>query len=255
MKNSIVKSQSVVDTSNQSELLKVISKYVDDKVVMQSNAMDLIIKKAEELYHPEMSESELDTFNKLIADCERIQHNYDSMLLNEIKKSKGKVDNYGIPTSFSMDKEVLFGEAFKHQILDLVKTITKDSGENLTENQFIELHETLIREVVPLTFDVIRIKMGKAFQERINTIKELMSDSELPTNEFYFETMEKASVHFANLHKYGHYKSKRDAWKDAVNRGVTYSSNQIKVKNFKQLEKALERVREWGKEEELGLLK
>ena len=97
--------------------------------------------------------------------------------------------------------------------------------------------------------------MGNAFQERINTIKELMSDSELPTNEFYFKNLEEASVHFANLHTYGHYKSKRDAWRDAVNRGVTYSSNQIKVKNFKQLEKALERVREWGKEEDYGLLK
>ena len=191
-------SESLVNISNQSELLKVINEYVDDKVVMQSNAMDLIIKKAEELYHPEMSESELDKFNKLIADCERIQHNYDSMLLNEIKKSKGKVDNFGIPTSFSMDKEVLFGEAFKRQILDLVKTITKDSGENLTENQFIELHETLIREVVPLTFDVIRIKMGKAFQTRINAIKWLVMNSELPTTEYHFETLEKASVHFAN---------------------------------------------------------
>ena len=246
-------SKSLVNTSNQSELLKVINEYVDDKVVMKSDAMESIIKRAEELYHPNMSESEKEDFNKLIANCEKLQNDYDAMLLHEIKKSKGKVDNFGIPTSFGMDR-IPNDDSFKYQILDLVKTISKDSGENLTENQFIEIHETLIREVLPLAFDVIRIKMGKAFQTRINAIKWLVMNSELPTTEYHFETLEKASVHFANLHAYKHYDSKRDAWKDAVKRGVTITSKNVQVNIWKQLERALERVREWGKEEELGLI-
>ena len=247
-------SKSLVNTSNQSELLNIIKEYVENEIVYSPKRMEATLKQAKELYYEyNVSDSQKEELLGIIDRLEEIQNVFDTNLMHAVKDSKGKVDNYGIPTSFQLDK-VPYTKSFKDDILKLVKTILNEQNEDLTEEEFLEINEAIIKDVIPLTMNAMGKEIGDSFQYRINKIKWLMMNSELPTTEYHFDTLEKASVHFANLHAYEHYDSRRDAWRDAVLRGVTTTKHHIQVDSWKQLERALERVKEWGKEEELGLI-
>lgn len=247
-------SKSVVNISNQSELIDTIKSYVEEELVFKSDTMDKLIAKAESMYKPNMTDADKLGLQSIIDDAIKIQNDYDSMLMLEVKKSKGEVDNYGIPVSFGMDK-VPYDDSFKEGVLGFVKSIVKEETKDLSEDEFIKINQAIIKKVLPLMFEVIRQHFGDSFQRSINRIKELMSDSELPTTIYHFETLEQCAVHYSNLAHYGHYSSKRDAWRDAVKREVTYSKNKVKISKFQDLERALERVRDAHKQDEYGLIK
>ena len=113
-------SKSVVNISNRSEIIDSIKEYVNTEMVFKDVAMDKMIAKAESMYNPNMSDSDKKELQSIIDNCYKIQNDYDSMLLLEVKKSKGQVDNYGIPTSFGMDR-ILIDDNFKEHCLSLVK--------------------------------------------------------------------------------------------------------------------------------------
>ena len=246
-------SKSVVNISNRNEVLDTIKEYVHTEMVFKDEAMDKMIAKAESMYNPNMSDSEKKELQSIIDNCYKIQNEYDSMLLLEIKRSKGQVDNYGVPTSFNMDN-VVFDNSFKEHCLSLVKSICKDEGEDLSEDEFITINEAVIKSCLPIMLEELRKFMGEQFQRSINRLMNILDDSVLPTTKYNFNTLEECAVHYYNLKKYGYYSSYRKAWRDAVDRGCTYTSDRIKITDFKQLERALERVRELGKEEELKLI-
>ena len=246
-------SKSVVNISNRSEIIDSIKEYVNTEMVFKDVAMDKMIAKAESMYNPNMSDSDKKELQSIIDGCYKIQNDYDSMLLLEVKKSKGQVDNYGIPTSFGMDR-ILIDDNFKEHCLTLVKSICKDEGEDLSEEEFITINEAVIKKCLPIMIDELRKFMGEQFQRSINRLMNILDDSVLPTTKYNFNTLEECAVHYYNLKKYGYYSSYRKAWRDAVDRGCTYTSDRIKITDFKQLERALERVRELGKEEELKLI-
>lgn len=170
------------------------------------------------------------------------------MLLLEIKRSKGQVDNYGVPTSFNMDN-VVFDNSFKEHCLSLVKSICKDEGEDLSEDEFITINEAVIKSCLPIMLEELRKFMGEQFQKSISRLMNTLDDSVLPTTKYNFKTLEECAVHYYKLKDYGYYSSYRKAWRDAVARGCTYTSDRIPITDFKKLERAIERVRDLGKEE------
>ena len=241
-------SKSVVNISNRNEVLDTIKEYVHTEMVFKDEAMDKMIAKAESMYNPNMSDSEKKELQSIIDNCYKIQNEYDSMLLLEIKRSKGQVDNYGVPTSFNMDN-VVFDNSFKEHCLSLVKSICKDEVEDLSEDEFITINEAVIKSCLPIMLEELRKFMGEQFQKSISRLMNPLDDSVLPTTKYNFKTLEECAVHYYKLKDYGYYSSYRKAWRDAVARGCTYTSDRIPITDFKKLERAIERVRDLGKEE------
>ena len=72
----------------------------------------------------------------------------------------------------------------------------------------------------------------------------------------HYNSLEECSADYIKMKEDGHYKSYRQAWRDAVVRGVTTNDkygDKVKLKEYKQLERAYERIKDLGKEEDYGL--
>ena len=74
---------------------------------------------------------------------------------------------------------------------------------------------------------------------------------------YHYDTLEEIAVDYANMTTKERYANRREAYRDAVDKGITYTSKYGKkepLKKWKQLERAYDRVIDASKEEELGLL-
>ncbi len=101
-------------------------------------------------------------------------------------------------------------------------------------------------------------RIGEIFQKKIRDSKELYEKSLLKSDvQYHYDTLEECSADYYNKKNNGEYTTYRNAWKDAVKKGITYthkkSGNKIKLQDWKQLERALERIRDLGKEEDYGI--
>jgi len=234
-----------------------LDKLVKEELVFKVDAYEQLLARVEVLAQNPLSDKEVIEMKSLIAEVEELKTKYDMMIYNELKKSNGRVDNFGIPISFNFESGVpifLESKDTRKIVGGIIGRITKEQQEDLSDEEFKTLNVQVLDVVIPMMYESMGKHLGDMFQKSIGRMKDLIDDSVLPTNKFHFKTLEECAVHFSNLAHYGHYPTKRSAWRDAVKRGITYSKNRIKISKFQDLERALERVRDAHKQKELGLL-
>ena len=93
-------------------------------------------------------------------------------------------------------------------------------------------------------------EFAKQIQDDMNSMN---LDLDYP---IHYNSLEECSADYVKMKADGHYKSYRQAWRDAVTRGITTNDklgNKVPLDSWVQLETALERIRDLGKEEDYGL--
>lgn len=173
--------------------------------------------------------------------------------------SKG-VDKYGIPKDIGFNTEV---EAFKNnseavdEFMQIVDELLDEQGD-VPKDKYQEVRDYMMSIVLPKAFDVVGEFVGKEFQKEFRKIDDLMDKCIVKDDiKYHYDTLEEIAVDYANMTTKERYANRREAYRDAVDKGITYTSKYGKkepLKKWKQLERAYDRVIDASKEEELGLI-
>ena len=180
----------------------------------------------------------------------------------ELLKSDFKVDKNNIPISYKdelyettnrMEKRMIeeFPQRIKGYLYDkLVELGVKDDEIDFKLTELMQYFAPKIRELIEKAYGIKWVEFAQDIQDDMNSMN---LDSEYP---IHYETLEECSADYVKRKLNGDYSTMRNAWKDAVLRGVTYNhkkDGKVKLDSWKQLERAYERIKDLGKEEEYGL--
>ena len=184
------------------------------------------------------------------------------LVFKELQKSNFQVDKNGVPITY---KDELYDgtsrleqsmiEEWPSRIKEtiypkLVEMGLKDEEMDTALAQFMNLIAPMMREIVEKAY-------GIKWKEFASKIKDDFDSMNLELDyPYHYDTLEECSADYVKMKDGGHYKSYRMAWRDAVSRGVTINDklgNKVPLKEYKQLERAYERIKDLGKEEDYGL--
>ena len=173
-----------------------------------------------------------------------------------LQKSEGKVDKYGNPIAMGWNeiKQELSSKLHTVEVREKLRLILSKKAIN---PKLIEKTIDSLTKQIPIFLNVIGEYVGKKIQAEIRDIDDLIDKAILKSDvQYHYNTLEECSVDYLKKKQAGEYSSKRQAWRDAVDRGITYTDKKgkkVKLKNFMQLERALERIRDCNRQDEFGL--
>jgi len=184
-----------------------------------------------------------------------------SKIASLVISSKG-TDKYGLPKDIGYVEKTESFKADKDEIDLLITSIKEAIDESeyndLTQDQLQEFIDYTLDKIIPKMIDEIGIQVGNEFQKDVRIIKDLAQDCTINDDiQYHYDTLEECAVYYANQTIQGLYPSRRNAYRDAVDRGITYTNKygqRVQLEKMKQLERAYDRVIDANKEDDLGLL-
>ena len=173
-----------------------------------------------------------------------------------LQKSKGKVDKYGNPIAMRWNEIEQELSSKLHTVETREKLRLILLKKNINPEGIEQVLDAIIKQL-PKILNIFGETIGKEFQTQIRDIDDLIDKAILKSDvQYHYNTLEECSVDYLKKKQAGEYSSKRQAWRDAVDRGITYTDKKgkkVKLKNFMQLERALERIRDCNRQDEFGL--
>ena len=186
----------------------------------------------------------------------------NELVFKELQKSKFKVDKNGVPLSYKdelyestarMEQSVIeeWPKLMKAKLYD--KLVEMGLSDEEMDTALVQL----MSAIAPKFREIWEKAYGIKWKEFASKIKDDFDSMNLELDyPYHYDTLEECSADYVKMKDDGHYKSYRMAWRDAVSRGVTINDklgNKVPLKEYKQLERAYERIKDLGKEEDYGL--
>ena len=184
------------------------------------------------------------------------------LVFKELQKSNFKVDKNGVPITYKDELYDGTGRLEQSMIEEwpsrmketlypkLVELGIKDDEMDWALAECMRVMAPMLRELVDKAYGIKWTEVAKQIQDDMNSMN---LDLDYP---IHYNSLEECSADYIKMKEDGHYKSYRQAWRDAVVRGVTTNDkygDKVKLKEYKQLERAYERIKDLGKEEDYGL--
>ena len=261
-------------TKIKKDINKILDKSYSDEDLEKDVKEAFNLKSKEEYFHERGS-----TINNLLDRLDNLTSDDDSVVaqikehkkeVEEVKEhlksiamlavaSKG-VDKYGIPKDMEFNTSV---EAFKNnsdavnELMELTDELLDEQGD-VPKDKYQEVRDYMMNVALPKSFDIVGEFVGKEFQKEFRKIDDLMDKCIVKDDiKYHYDTLEEIAVDYANMTTKERYANRREAYRDAVSKGITYTSKYGKkepLKKWKQLERAYDRVIDASKEDDLGLI-
>jgi len=185
-------------------------------------------------------------------------------VFKELQKSNFKLDKNNIPLSYKDELyegtariEQRMIEEFPARMKDALYDTLKEQG--IADDEMDWALAELMKHIAPRFREIIEKAYGMKWVEFSRDITDNMNSMNLDSDfKMHYETLEECSADYVLKTENGEYKKYRIAWKDAVDKGFTYTNkygDKVKLNHWKQLERALGRIKDNNDVERYGLEK
>ena len=181
-----------------------------------------------------------------------------------LKFSDGKVDKYGIPKIMdwsSAEDRIYNSEKVRAEIRQVVRNVIDTGDEfkdaNLSDEEIQKVEDYTMEVVIPEMVKMMAEMVGGKFQENIRGTKDMYENAELKSEvQYHYNTLQECSADYVLKAENGEYKTHREAWRDAVRRGITTNDKlgrKKKIGKMMDLERALGKIKDNNEYEKYGL--
>jgi hypothetical protein len=227
----------------------------------------LNLKSKEEYYHTRGSQinNMLDDLNKISSDDGSMvtlieTHNSEVLALQEDHNKEVDEHLKSISSSKVAYKDLEYTkeyiEAFiqdddsMDRFIQIIKNLIKENGD-IPKDKEQEVINYCLNIVLPKSCNLIDEIVRKEFQKTIKSIDTLIDKCIIKDGiRNHYDTLGEIAVDYANMTTQERYLDRREAFRDAVGRRITYTSKFGKkepLKKWKQLDRAYNRVKDLSK--------